>query len=60
MTERVSSQVFVAEMELLRRIHGVALRDKVCSCIAMNVEQLLWIQRLQLWGFSYVARKSRE
>jgi len=42
-TERVSSQVQVAQMGFLRRVNGVTLRNKVCSyeiCKALNVESL--------------------
>jgi len=41
MTEIILSQVQVAEMGFLRRVHGVALRDKVGSCEirrVLNVE----------------------
>ena len=40
-TEIILSQVQAAEMGFLRRVHGVALRDKVGSCEirrALNVE----------------------
>jgi len=32
MTERILSQMQAAEMRFFRRVHGVTLRDNVCSC----------------------------
>jgi len=43
MTERILSQVQMAEMGFLRRVHGVTLHDKVRSCEiheVLNVEPL--------------------
>jgi len=51
MTERILSQVQVAEMGFLRKVHGVTLRDKVSSCEirkALNVEPHLRIERSKL------------
>jgi len=52
MTKRTSSQVQAAEMEFLRRVHGVTLRDKVRSCEirkTLNVEPFLPVERSQLY-----------
>jgi len=43
MTKRPLLQVEAADMEFLRKFHGVALRDEVLSCEidkAVNVESL--------------------
>jgi len=41
MAQRVVSRVQAAVMGMLQRVHGVTLRDKVCSCEirkTLNVE----------------------
>ena len=56
-SEIVLSQVQPAEMRVLRRVHGVTLRDDVRSCEickALKVEPLLRIERSQLRLFGYV------
>ena len=48
MIERILSQVQMAEMVFLRRVHGVTLRDKVRSCEiheALNADPFLIVQR---------------
>jgi len=50
-------------MEFLRRVHGVALRDKVRSCEireAPDVESFHRIERSQLRWFGHVTRMSQE
>jgi len=44
MTEKVLSQVQTAEIRFLQKVHGMTLRDKVCSCgrcKVLNVELVL-------------------
>jgi len=56
-TERVQSQVQAAEMRFLRKVHGVTLRYKMCSCEiykTLNVEKLLRIERFHLRWFDHV------
>jgi len=63
MTERILFHAQEAEMGLLRRVHGVTLRDKVSSCgilRVLNVEPLLRIERSQLCWFDHVSRMSHE
>jgi len=60
MPERILSQVQVAEVGFLWRVHGVTvtLHNKVCSCEirrVFNVETLLRIERLQLRCFCHVS-----
>ena len=59
MTETMLSQVKVAEMTFLRRVHGVALRDEMRSCEickTLNVERLLRIERSKLRRLSNLPR----
>jgi len=63
MTERIQSQVQVAEMGILRGVHDVTYRDKVHSCEIrkdLNIKPLLLrTDRFQLRGFGRV-KKSQE
>ena len=65
MTEDMLSRVQAAEMGLLRKVHGVKLRDKErrcefrCACV-VNVQLLLRNERSQLHWFGHVSRMPYE
>ena len=59
----VLSQVQAAEIGLLRRVHGVTLRDKVRSyeiLKALNIEPRLGKERSQLGWLGHVSKMSQE
>jgi len=59
----ILSQGQAADKGLLRRIHGVTLGDKVCSCEirrALNVEPLLRIEGAQIYWFGHLSRIPHE
>jgi len=63
MTARMLSQILAEEMGFLRRVHRVALREKVRRCEihkTLNVESLLRIERSQRWWFRHVKKIARE
>ena len=60
---QVLSQVLVAEIKYLRRVHGVTLRDKVRRCEirkVLKVESLLRIKRSQLRSFGHMTRRPQK